>query len=247
MVGEVVWQVIIIGKTTIKMKGQTKYKKMSELPNEVREKIYKLRLVDDIDTPIEDYIDRYGVVLVEDTLYYAEDEHSIQVMKDFKQREEERPSTMWKLALPSAVIENGYVIKNRFGVSEKIEEPKMTKQDVLVCISAFEKITERVENVFEILKIIPEFEYIDHIEFEADKVIAYCENRWDNDSSAYSIPVEYLWMTDTKVKEEYQKKLDEEKKKKEEELAEQNRKKEEAKKKRQRTIYEKLKKKFENE
>lgn len=101
-------------------KNETTYKKMSELPDEVREKIYSLRLQSDLDIPIDEYIEQFCVVLVDDCLYYTNDDFSRIIVDEFK-KNDKNGLAFKKIALPTAVVKDGYVIKNRYGCLDKVE------------------------------------------------------------------------------------------------------------------------------
>lgn len=228
-------------------KGTTKFKNLSELPDEVREKIYSLRLPDDMDKPIDEYMEIFDTIVVENCMYHSDTLYAQNIVKEYKLAEEKHRE-FTAMAIPMVVIKNGIVIKNRFGKTEKPKtKSKMSKEEVLDKIKAHSDIEERVEEVFDIIGIISEQEFINEIEFINDRVVVYCDNKWMDDTKTYEIPVEYLWMSDDEVTESFRKKLEEERIRLEEERADTERRKAEAKKKRQRTIYEKLKKKFEGQ
>lgn len=228
-------------------KGATKFKNLSELPDEVREKIYSLRLPVDMDEPIDEYMENFDNIVVENCMYHSDTLYAQNIVKEYKLAEEKHREFS-AMAFPMVVIKNGIVVKNRFGKTEKPKtKSKMSKEEVLDKIKAHNDIEKRVEDVFDLIGVIKEHEYIDKIEFLNDRVVAYCENNLIDDTKAYDIPMEYLWMSDDDVTESFRKKLEEERIRLEEERADTERRKAEAKKKRQRTIYEKLKRKFEGQ
>lgn len=227
-------------------KGNTKFKNLSELPDEVREKIYSLRLPVDMDVPFDEYMEQFDTIVVENCMYHSDTLYAQNIVIEYKLAEEKHREFS-AMALPMVIIKNGIVIKNRFGKTEKPKtENKMSKEEVLGKIKAHNDIEKRVEDVFDLIGVISEHEFIDNIEFLNDRVVAYCD-KWMDDKKAYDIPLEYLWMSDDEVTESFRKKLEEERIRLEEERADTERRKAEAKKKRQRTIYEKLKKKFEGQ
>lgn len=92
---------------------------MSELPDEVRDKIYSLRLYNESATPIDEYIKQFCVILVDDCLYHLDDEFSRMIVNDFK-KSEENGLRFKRFTLPNAIIKDGCVIKNRFGQKEEV-------------------------------------------------------------------------------------------------------------------------------
>lgn len=98
-------------------KGRTKFKNLSELPDEVREKIYSLRLYPDMDTPFDEYMERFDNIVVEDCMYHSDTPYAQNIVKEYKLAEEEHREFS-ALAFPMVIIKNGIVVKNRFGMKE---------------------------------------------------------------------------------------------------------------------------------
>lgn len=98
----------------------TKFKNLSELPDDVREKIYSLRLSDDLETPLDEYMKHFDNIVVENCMYHSDTPYSQNIVKWYKLAEEEH-HMLPTMSLPMVIIKNGIVIKNRFG---KRETPK---------------------------------------------------------------------------------------------------------------------------
>jgi hypothetical protein len=124
---------------------------------------------------------------------------------------------------------------------------KMTEEFIKTTIANYEALEDRARHIAEILKIGGE--WTDSISFE-DNEIAYVFGYtcWgESDYNYVFLPMKYMWMEDEDVIADYKA----EQKRKEEEVArekdlEEQRKKA-AQEKDERTMYEKLKAKFENE
>lgn len=111
-------------------KETTKFKKLSELPYEVREKIYSLRLSSDMETPFDEYMGQFDNIVVEDCMYHSDTLYAQNIVKAYKLAEEEH-SKFPAMTLPMVVIKNGIVIKNRFGKTEiQKTKSKMSKEKI---------------------------------------------------------------------------------------------------------------------
>lgn len=109
-------------------KGTTKFKNLSELPDEVREKIYSLRLSSDMETPFDEYMEQFDNIVVDNCMYHSNTLYAQNIAKEYYKlaEEEHRLSAM---AWPMVVIINGIVIKNRFGKTE-IQKIKKNKTKI---------------------------------------------------------------------------------------------------------------------
>lgn len=101
------------------MKGKTKYKDMSELPEWVREKLYSLRCkLYEPPMTLDEYFRSkdYETILVDDILYYTDTPRAKKIVGEYKTMEDNHG---WlKDTLLTAVIKNGMVVKNRYGLFE---------------------------------------------------------------------------------------------------------------------------------
>lgn len=97
-----------------------KYKKMSELPEKIREKFYSLRLPSEKNTPFNEYVKLLnGIVIVEDCLYYEDNDHSKSFLEEIKKNEETFSGhSLKKFHFADIFVKDGIVIKNRFGCNE---------------------------------------------------------------------------------------------------------------------------------
>lgn len=94
-----------------------KIKDLSEIPHEVLEKLYSLRLLTDRDMPFEEYVGLYRFIFVkertmdDETAYVAEDE-------TWRKECWKEGNRITALTVPDAVVYNGVVVKNRYGYEE---------------------------------------------------------------------------------------------------------------------------------
>lgn len=107
-------------------KGTTKFKNLSELPDEVREKIYSLRLSPDMETPFDEYMGQFDNIVVENCMYHSDTLYAQNIAKEYKLAEEEHRE-LSAMAFPMVIIKNGIVIKNRFGKRETPKTKNKTK------------------------------------------------------------------------------------------------------------------------
>lgn len=98
-------------------KGTTKFKNISELPDGVREKIYSLRLPDDMETPFDEYMEQFDNIVVENCMYHSDTLYAQNIVKEYKLAEEKH-CKLSAMAFPMVIIKNGIVVKNRFGKRE---------------------------------------------------------------------------------------------------------------------------------
>ena len=111
-------------------KETTKFKNLSELPDEVREKIYSLRLSSDMETPFDEYMEQLDNIVVDDCMYHSDTLYAQNIVKEYKLAEEKH-SELYAMSLPMVVIKNGIVIKNRFGKTEMPKaKSKMPKEKI---------------------------------------------------------------------------------------------------------------------
>lgn len=87
------------------------YKEISELPVEVKNKIYELRFPCDKDIAIDEYISHYCLIVVDDVAYAGDDKFSHKLLKLWLLADDK----IRKASLAHAIIVNNHVIKNRFG------------------------------------------------------------------------------------------------------------------------------------
>jgi hypothetical protein len=226
------------------MKGSTKFKKLSELPSSVRAKLYSLRLKEDMNKPIDEYLEMFDTIVVEDCMYHSDSDYGRNIAEEYRKAEENH-SDFKMMALPMVVMKDGLVIKNRFGEVESEKPRTMTEKFVKETIFNYEKLDDRARHVAELLKI--DKGWFDKIEFNDDTIdytFGYtCMNETDYDYA--TIPMKYMWMEDDDVIADYkaEQKRKEEEAARKKELEEQRKK--EAREKAERTMYEKLKEKFE--
>jgi len=228
------------------MKGSTKFKKLSELPSSVRTKLYSLRLKEDMNKPIDEYLEMFDTIVVDDCMYHSDSDYGRNIAEEYRKAEENH-SNFRMLALPMVVIKDGLVIKNRFGEIENEKPRTMTEKFVKETIFNYEKLDDRARHVAELLKI--DKGWFDKIEFNDDTIdytFGYtCMNETDYDYT--TIPMKYMWMDDEDVVADYKKKKEEEEDKRRKEYEEAQRNIEMVKEKHDRAEYERLKKKYENQ
>lgn len=228
------------------MKGSTKFKKLSELPSSVRTKLYSLRLKEDMNRPIDEYLEMFDTIVVDDCMYHSDSDYGRNIAEEYRKAEENH-SNFRMLALPMVVIKGGLVIKNRFGEIENEKPRTMTEKFVKETIFNYEKLDDRARHVAELLKI--DKGWFDKIEFNDDTIdytFGYtCMNETDYDYA--TIPMKYMWMDDEDVIADYKKKKEEEEDKRRKEYEEAQRNIEMVKEKHDRAEYERLKKKYENQ
>lgn len=228
------------------MKGSTKFKKLSELPSSVRAKLYSLRLKEDMNKPIDEYLEMFDTIVVDDSMYHSDSDYGRNIAEEYR-RAEENHSNFRMMALPMVVIKDGLVIKNRFGEIENEKQRTMTEKFVKETIFNYEKLDDRARHVAELLKI--DKGWFDEIEFDDDTIkytFGYtCMNETDYEFT--TIPMKYMWMDDEDVVADYKKKKEEEEDKRRKEYEEAQRNIEMVKEKHDRTEYERLKKKYENQ
>lgn len=228
------------------MKGSTKFKKLSELPSSVRTKLYSLRLKEDMNKPIDEYLEMFDTIVVDDCMYHSDSDYGRNIAEEYRKAEENH-SNFRMLALPMVVIKDGLVIKNRFGEIENEKSRTMTEKFVKETIFNYEKLDDRARHVAELLKI--DKGWFDKIEFNDDTIdytFGYtCMNETDYDYA--TIPMKYMWMDDEDVVADYKKKKEEEEDKRRKEYEEAQRNIEMVKEKHDRAEYERLKKKYENQ
>lgn len=120
----------------------------------------------------------------------------------------------------------------------------MTKKEALEKISAFRDITERARQVANIVCISDDFCYVTDISFGVTEFFVRCEDYDDNFASSYNIPIEYLWMSDSDIVKDHQRRRYEKKReenlRKEEEMRVAARKAE----KEERELYDRLREKY---
>jgi hypothetical protein len=114
----------------IMAKETTKFKKLSELPDEVREKIYSLRFSSDMETPFDEYMEQFDNIVVENCMYHSDSDYGRNIAEEYRKAEENH-SNFKMMTLPMVVIKNGIVIKNRFGTTEiQKTKSKMSKEKI---------------------------------------------------------------------------------------------------------------------
>ena len=228
------------------MKGSTKFKKLSELPQSVRAKLYSLRLKEDMNKPIDEYLEMFDTIVVDDCMYHSDSDYGRNIAEEYRKAEENH-SNFRMMALPMVVIKDGLVIKNRFGEIENEKPRTMTEKFVKETIFNYEKLDDRARHVAELLKI--DKGWFDEIEFDDDTIkytFGYtCMNETDYEFA--TIPMKYMWMDDEDVVADYKKKKEEEEDKRRKEYEEAQRNIEMVKEKHDRAEYERLKKKYENQ
>lgn len=228
------------------MKGSTKFKKLSELPSSVRTKLYSLRLKEDMNKPIDEYLEMFDTIVVEDCMYHSDSDYGRNIAEEYRKAEENH-SDFKMMALPMVVMKDGLVIKNRFGEVESEKPRTMTEKFVKETIFNYEKLDDRARHVAELLKI--DKGWFDKIEFNDDTIdytFGYtCMNETDYEFA--TIPMKYMWMDDEDVVADYKKKKEEEEDKRRKEYEEAQRNIEIVKEKHDRAEYERLKKKYENQ
>lgn len=99
-------------------KGVAKFKNLSELPDKVREKIYSLRLHYDIDKPIDEYMEVFDNIVVDNYMYHSDTLYAKNVAIEYKQAEEKHRGHH-AMTLPMVVIKEGVALKNRYGKTER--------------------------------------------------------------------------------------------------------------------------------
>ena len=228
------------------MKGSTKFKKLSELPSSVRTKLYSLRLKEDMNKPIDEYLEMFDTIVVEDCMYHSDSDYGRNIAEEYRKAEENH-SDFKMMALPMVVMKDGLVIKNRFGEVESEKPRTMTEKFVKETIFNYEKLDDRARHVAELLKI--DKGWFDKIEFNDDTIdytFGYtCMNETDYEFA--TIPMKYMWMDDEDVVADYKKKKEEEEDKRRKEYEEAQRNIEMVKEKHDRAEYERLKKKYDNQ
>lgn len=97
------------------MKGKTKVKDISELPDDAREILYSNRIIPaHMNIPKDEYVGQFGFVVVDDTAYCSSETLGQQMLRDYLLAEElNRCGKMF--TLPQAIIKKGEVLKNRWG------------------------------------------------------------------------------------------------------------------------------------
>ena len=228
------------------MKGSTKFKKLSELPQSVRAKLYSLRLKEDMNKPIDEYLEMFDTIVVDDCMYHSDSDYGRNIAEEYRKAEENH-SNFRMMALPMVVIKDGLVIKNRFGEIENEKPRTMTEKFVKETIFNYEKLDDRARHVAELLKI--DKGWFDEIEFD-DDTIKYTFGYTCMNETYYefaTIPMKYMWMDDEDVVADYKKKKEEEEDKRRKEYEEAQRNIEMVKEKHDRAEYERLKKKYENQ
>ena len=88
---------------------------ISELPNEYRNQLYIRRFIDDINIPIDEYINRYEFITIDGVVYCSDSEHVQRLVKEYISRLRHNSKTIIAKYLPYAIIEDGCIIKNRYG------------------------------------------------------------------------------------------------------------------------------------
>ena len=229
------------------MKGSTKFKKLSELPSSVRTKLYSLRLKEDMNKPIDEYLEMFDTIVVEDCMYHSDSDYGRNISEEYRKAEENH-SDFKMMVLPMVIMKDGLVIKNRFGEVENEKPKTMTEKFVKETIFNYEKLDDRARHVAELLKI-DKGGWFDKIEFN-DDIIEYtfgytCMNETDYDYA--TIPMKYMWMDDEDVVADYKKIKEEEEDRRRKEYEEAQRNIEMVKEKHDRAEYERLKKKYENQ
>lgn len=227
------------------MKGSTKFKKLSELPSWVRSKLYSLRLKEDMNKPFDEYLEMFDTIVVEDCMYHSDSDYGRNIAEEYR-KVEEKHSDFKMMALPMVVIKDGLVVKNRFGEEENEKPRTMTEKFVRETIFNYEKLDDRARHVAELLKI-DDGCWFDEIEFKDDTIkytFGYtCMNETDYDYA--TIPIKYMWMNDEDVVADYKKMKEEEEERKRKEAEREEEKKKIAQEKSERSMYERLKAKFE--
>lgn len=110
------------------MKGCIKFKDISELPNEVGEKLYNLRLPDDRYKQKDEYLKIFDTIVVEDCMYHSDTDYAQGIVRMYKIAEEKHRVFSLQ-TLPMVIIKGGRVIKNRYGYTEP---PKVKPKPVYV-------------------------------------------------------------------------------------------------------------------
>ena len=91
-------------------------KDFSELPQEIEERIYSLRLYQHRDMSFDDYMFFVDFVVVEDTVYFKNTDDNWAKYRDVLAI----PENSYKFGyLPNIIIKDGVVTKNRYGNPEK--------------------------------------------------------------------------------------------------------------------------------
>ena len=97
------------------MKGKTKVKDISELPDDACEILYSHRIIPDhLNVPKDEYVGMFGFVVVDDTAYCSSDNLERQMLSDYLLNEELHLCGKM-FTLPQAIIKKGEVLKNRWG------------------------------------------------------------------------------------------------------------------------------------
>ncbi len=89
---------------------------INELPVEIFQKLYNLRLKEDENIPYDKYISRFTFVVVDGKVYHDNSEHSKQLeLEYFKVKH----GMLRLLYIPEVIVDSeGVVIKNRYGNRE---------------------------------------------------------------------------------------------------------------------------------
>lgn len=86
------------------------YKSMIEVPNDILDLLYNLRFKNE-DLSVSDYAKLYNFIVVDDVVYSTPD-----ASERVKLFEENESVYFFGCSLPDAIIKNGVVMKNRYGV-----------------------------------------------------------------------------------------------------------------------------------
>lgn len=96
---------------------------ISELPKPIFDLLYSLRLRVHEDVPYEDYIKIFDFVVVDDVIYHDNSDYSKTKEKRYLEAMK-TPGSIKLALLPSVIIKNNYVIKNRYGKTSAFSEQK---------------------------------------------------------------------------------------------------------------------------
>ena len=86
---------------------------ISELDESVKETLYLLRFSYEKEVPRDEYLRMFGFVVVDDEVYANEGVRTSKRLEDYLANPD---NNFVHGALPDAIIKNGVVVKNRYGV-----------------------------------------------------------------------------------------------------------------------------------
>ena len=86
-----------------------------EMPDSILDLLYKLRFLDDVAVPYGEYVARFDFVVVDDDIIYHDWSESSKWREKQYLKARRVPESMKCACIPSVIIKNGIVVKNRFG------------------------------------------------------------------------------------------------------------------------------------